>query len=195
MTPAVIGIVRVGTWMVACALAVLGLLSAGSAVVIPALFASFVGGTVGWALARQRGLSGSCTWASATYGASGTGVIVLAAVALVVLLGPAAIPAMAVLGALLVWLHRRPTAQAAAVPAPVVDEAPLRGLSNAQLARAWRTSYIDLVAAHDGLTLSRVCALRRQQLDEIERRDPTGFNRWINSGYWVRGDSAPFLGL
>jgi hypothetical protein len=44
------------------------------------------------------------------------------------------------------------------------------------------------------VTLGRICAVRKQQLDEIERRDPTGFHRWISSGYWVRGDSAPFLG-
>ncbi|HEY0813313.1 MAG TPA: hypothetical protein VGE11_08510 [Pseudonocardia sp.] len=194
MTPAVIGIVRVGTWMISCALAVLGLVSAGFAVVVPGLVASFIGGVIGWALARHRGLGASRGWATASFYAVTTAVVILAAVGLVSLLGPVAIPAAAALGGLLLWLHRR-RAERAAAPQQGSEEAPLRGLSNVQLARAWRTSYNDLVAARDALTLSRVCSLRRRQLDEIERRDPTGFHRWINSGYWVRGDSAPFLGL
>jgi hypothetical protein len=194
MTPAVIGIVRVGTWTIACALAVLGLVSAGTAVVMPALIAPTMGGIVGCSLARHRGLSGSSAWKSLVFGAFAAEVFVLATVALVILLGPTAIPAAALLGAVLIWLYRRPASRPSP-PESVVDEAPLRGLSNSQLARAWQRSYVELAAARDALTLSRLCALRRQQLDEIERRDPTGFHRWINSGYWVRGDSAPFLGL
>ncbi len=103
------------------------------------------------------------------------------------------LPAAAALAVMLVWLRHRSAARAAPPRLPV-DEAPLRGLSNAQLSRAWKRSYAELAAARDAVTLARLCAVRRQQLDEIERRDPTGFGRWINSGYWVRGDSAPFLG-
>lgn len=194
MTPAVIGIVRAGTWMVSCALAVLGLVSAGSAVVVPVFIAAFVGGIVAWSLARHRGLGPSRTRSSIVFGVAAAAVIMLAAVALVVLLGPTAIPAAAALGGLLVWLHRHRPAPLPAPQVTTVDET-LRGLSNAQLARAWQLSYHGLAGAPDAVTLDRVCALRRQQLDEIERRDPTGFGRWINSGYWVRGDSAPFLGL
>jgi hypothetical protein len=120
-------------------------------------------------------------------------VFVLATVALMVMLGPVAILAAGILGGSLMWLHHSPTPS----PTPqesTVEGASLLGLSNVQLQRAWQSSYVELAAARDALTLSRVCALRRRQLDEIERRDPTGFGRWINSGYWVRGDSAPFLG-
>lgn len=45
----------------------------------------------------------------------------------------------------------------------------------------------------DASELDRVSELRRRQLDEMERRDPVGFRRWVGSGTWVTGDSAPFL--
>jgi hypothetical protein len=195
MTAAVIGIIRVGTWMTACALAVLGLITAGSAVVVPVLVTPVAGGLVAWALARHRGESRSRTVAAIAFGAAAGGLGVLAVAGLVTVVGMAAVPAAAALGGLLVWLHRGSPRRSARPQAAAATEAPLRSLSNTQLARAWQSSYADLTAAHDAITLGRVCAVRKHQLDEIERRDPTGFHRWISSGYWVRGDSAPFLGL
>jgi hypothetical protein len=193
MTPAVTRIVRVGTWTIICALGVLGLITAGFAVILPGLVAALVGGLVAWSLARQRGAAPSNTVVAGLGWGAGAGVGVLAMAGLVVVIGPGVIPAAAALGAPLVWTHRRPLA-APAAQEPEKDAAPLRRLSNPQLARAWHTSYGQLATAHDPTALDRICALRRQQLDEIERRDPTGFHRWISSGYWVRGDSAPFLG-
>jgi len=85
--------------------------------------------------------------------------------------------------------RKRRVAQAVA-PAPST----LASLSDAQLAREWHTSYTALAAARDAGSLERICALRRCQLDEIERRTPGGLQRWAESGAWLRGDSAPFLG-
>jgi hypothetical protein len=78
--------------------------------------------------------------------------------------------------------------------APASTPATLANLSNAQLAREWHSSYTALAAARDPRSLERICALRRCQLDEIERRTPGGLQRWVESGNGVRGDSAPFLG-
>jgi hypothetical protein len=194
MTAAVIGIIRVGTWMTACALAVLGLITAGSAVVVPVLVTPVAGALVAGALARHRGESRSRTVAAGAFGAGAGALGVLAVAGLVTVIGMAAVPVAAALGGLLVWLHRGSPRRPDRPRATATAEAPLRSLSNTQLARAWQASYADLTAAHDSGTLERVCAVRKQQLDEIERRDPTGFHRWISSGYWVRGDSAPFLG-
>jgi hypothetical protein len=193
MTPAVTRIVRVGTWTIVCALAILGLITAGFAVLLPGLVATMVGGVVASSLARQRGAASSKTWIAGLGWGVGAGVGVLAVAGLVVVIGPGMIPAAAALGVPLVWAHRRPLKSVAAQEAED-DAAPLRRLSNLQLARAWQTSYGRLAVAPDAAALDRLCALRKQQLDEIERRDPTGFHRWISSGYWVRGDSAPFLG-
>jgi hypothetical protein len=70
----------------------------------------------------------------------------------------------------------------------------LTALTDVQLGRAWRSSHAGLGRARTAAELARLCAVRRRQLDEMERRNPSGFHRWIGSGSWVTGDSAPFLG-
>ena len=195
MTVAVIKIVRVGTWAIVGTLALLGLVTAGAAVLVPAVIAAVAGGLLGWAMARYRSVRPSATLLGVLAYGSATAVGVLAIAGLAVLAGPGAIPAVCALAGALVWTHRRRSPHPTAAAAPVLPSGPsLTGLTNAQLAREWQTSYADLAVARDPWTLERVCARRRKQLDEIERRDPTGFHRWISSGYWVRGDSAPFLG-
>jgi hypothetical protein len=96
----------------------------------------------------------------------------------------------------LLWTRRRHAKPESGPVGQVVapERSGLAALSNAELAREWHTSYTALAAARDPRSLELICALRRCQLDEIERRAPGGFHRWIESGSWVRGDSAPFLG-
>ena len=103
----------------------------------------------------------------------------------------AAIVAILALVVPLVLTHR---ARQPALPVAVEDLSVLGNLTNAQLAREWHSSYTALAMARDPRSLEMICGLRRRQLDEIERRAPGGFQRWIESGTWVRGDSAPFLG-
>ncbi|SFK88068.1 hypothetical protein [Geodermatophilus ruber] len=100
---------------------------------------------------------------------------------------------------LAVWLvrtHRRPStgaAPAAASPAPPVTlrspsmagrgpSAPLRPvaeLSTAALGREWVLSTAALGARLDPATRQAIVARRQQTLDELERRDPAGFARWL----------------
>jgi hypothetical protein len=195
MSPAVIKIVRVGTWTLIGILAVLGLLTAGTAVVLPALVATGVGAVVGWALASRHSV-----WMAAGLAcACGAGVLAIAGLA--VLAGPATVVAAPAVIAPLLWTSRthtrtRTRTRTRAAAAPVAAQAPssLANLSNAQLAREWHASYNALAMARDLPSMELICALRRRQLDEIERRAPGDFQRWISSGSWVRGDSAPFLG-
>ncbi len=191
MSPAVIKIVRVGTWTLIGILAVLGLLTAGKAVVLPALVATGVGAVVGCALASRHSVwmaAGlACAW--------GAGVLAIAGLA--VLAGPATVVAAPAVIAPLLWTNRtRTRTRTRAAAAPVAAQAPssLANLSNAQLAREWHASYNALAMAHDLASMELICTLRRRQLDEIERRAPGDFQRWNSSGSWVRGDSAPFLG-
>jgi hypothetical protein len=187
MTPAVTAIVRVGTWTLIGTLAALGLISVGAALVVPAGVAAGIGAVVGWAVAGQRTPS---LVAAAAAAACGTAVLAIAGLA--VLAGPATFfVAPAVVLPLVLTRRKRGVVQAQAqAPAPST----LSNLSNAQLAREWHTSYTALAAARDPGSLERICALRKCQLDEIERRAPGGLQRWVESGAWVRGDSAPFLG-
>jgi hypothetical protein len=195
MSPAVIKIVRFGTWTLIGILAVLGLLTAGTAVVLPALVATGVGAVVGWALASRHSV-----WMTAGLAcACGAGVLAIAGLA--VLAGPATVVAAPAVVAPLLWTRRsrsrsRTRSRTRAAAAPVAAQAPpsLANLSNAQLAREWHASYNALAMARDLASMELICALRRRQLDEIERRAPGDFQRWISSGSWVRGDSAPFLG-
>ncbi len=185
MTPAVTAIVRVGTWTLIGTLAALGLISTGAAIAVPAGVAAGIGAVVGWAVAGQRTPSSVAVCAAA---ACGTAVLAIAGLA--VLAGPATfVAAPAVVLPLLLTRRKRVVPQAPA-PAPST----LANLSDAQLAREWHTSYTALAAARDAGSLERICALRRCQLDEIERRTPGGLQRWAESGAWLRGDSAPFLG-
>jgi hypothetical protein len=185
MTPVVAAIVRVGTWTIIGALAVLGLITAGAAIAVPAAVAAAIAAVVGWSLAGNRSV-----WVALRLGsAGGAGVLAIAGLALLV--GAATFVAAPALVAPLVWTRRtRPPAEQAVVE----DQSALGNLSNAQLAREWHASYTALSMARDPRSLELICGLRRRQLDEIERRAPGGFQRWIESGTWVRGDSAPFLG-
>jgi len=183
MTPAVTAIVRVGTWTIIGTLGVLGLITAGAAIVVPAAVAAAIGAVVGWSLTGKRSV-----WVALGLGAAG-GAGVLAIAGLALLVGPATFVAAPALVLPLVWTRRtRPQAL------PTEDRSALENLSNAQLAREWHASYTALAMARDPRSLELICGLRRRQLDEIERRAPGGFQRWIESGTWVRGDSAPFLG-
>lgn len=180
-------IVRVGAWTLVGIFAVLGLITAAPAVILPALVAAGVGVVVGWALAKER----SARVALGLGAACGIGVLAIAGLGL--LAGPATLVAAPAVVAPLLWTRRwrprRVTEQ------PVVEErSSLAMLSNAQLAHEWHVSYTALTMARDPGSLELIYGLRRRQLDEIERRAPSGFHRWISSGSWVRGDSAPFLG-
>jgi hypothetical protein len=189
MTPAVTSIVRVGTWILIGVLAVLGLMITGVSLVVPALVAAAVGAAVGWGVAGKR----ASVWTAVGVGAA-CGTAVLAIAGLAALAGPATFVAAPALVAPLLWTRRKRVTPPGVGQAAAPERSSLATLSNAQLAREWRTSYTALAAARDPRSLELICALRRRQLDEIERRAPGGFHRWIESGSWVRGDSAPFLG-
>ncbi|WP_214367594.1 hypothetical protein [Pseudonocardia sp. H11422] len=66
-------------------------------------------------------------------------------------------------------------------------------LSTEMLCWEWRRSYIEVCRATDPVHFSRIVLLRAAYLDELERRDPEGFRRWLGSGARAAGDPARFL--
>lgn len=67
-------------------------------------------------------------------------------------------------------------------------------LDLAELCRVWRASYPSLEAARaDPVRLSAAIEQRRACLDELQRRDPVGFARWMASGARAASDPAKFL--
>jgi hypothetical protein len=64
----------------------------------------------------------------------------------------------------------------------------------ADLVQAWRHSFLLLATARtDPIRLAQICEQRRAYLDELARRDPAGFRRWMNSGARAAGDPSRYL--
>ena len=91
---------------------------------------------------------------------------------------------------------RRPTAAPAMPPPPVrkpLDAPPMPTLPTPDLCWEWRRSYLTVTRASKPDELIRIVALRAAYLDELERRDPTGFRRWLDSGARAASDPGRYL--
>ena len=76
------------------------------------------------------------------------------------------------------------------LPAPSV---PVVDMATDELCVAWRRSYFHLLLAIDETARRKVVQRRQDYLDEIERRDPRGFLRWLDSGAGAGSDPSPYL--
>lgn len=76
----------------------------------------------------------------------------------------------------------------AAVPPSTLD-----GMSLSDLCRRWRASTAHLGAAAGPAEIGLVSILRAAYLDELERRDPRGFDAWLGQGDAAVGDPEQFL--
>jgi hypothetical protein len=96
----------------------------------------------------------------------------------------------------------RGTVQSGGPPSAVVPPAPALPPAAAmpvpELSREWRRTAAALESAVDPAERARVVRRRGEVLDELERRDPAGFARWLAAGASadtfpvrpLRGDSA-----
>ena len=101
-----------------------------------------------------------------------------------------------------VWLVRsspRTSASAAAARQPAVPLPPVSSLSTEALGREWVRTTTALSGPLDAPTREAIVVRRQQTLDELERRDPDGFARWLSgvplpgsdpSGDLRHGDAA-----
>lgn len=67
------------------------------------------------------------------------------------------------------------------------------GLTNRQLCVAWQMTHTMLARAAQGVQRDELVALRTRYLDELERRDPSGFRRWLESGTQFGDDPGRFI--
>jgi hypothetical protein len=91
---------------------------------------------------------------------------------------------------------RRPNTAPAMPPPPVrrpSDAPSTPTLPTPDLCWAWRRSYVAVTRASKPDELIRIVALRAAYLDELERRDPTGFRRWLDSGARAASDPGRYL--
>ncbi|WP_410640716.1 hypothetical protein [Amycolatopsis sp. lyj-346] len=70
---------------------------------------------------------------------------------------------------------------------------PVAALSTDELCTAWRRSYFQLLVSHDAQVRRRLVQRRQDYLDEIERRDRSGFLRWLADDARAGGDPGPYL--
>jgi hypothetical protein len=66
-------------------------------------------------------------------------------------------------------------------------------LSIPELCLAWRRTYLALLEVSADTPRDDIVALRERLLDEIERRDPAGFTRWLETGARAGSDPGRFL--
>jgi hypothetical protein len=66
-------------------------------------------------------------------------------------------------------------------------------LSNAELCHAWRASHRAMLMSHNPAVRSRIAAARGRYLDEFQRRDPDGFERWMSGEAAGSVDPERFL--
>lgn len=188
-----------GAWLV---------LGAGSAVVLLAGLTVLAALAV-WQFGAQHG-----------YGRPGTRAVLLGAgysLGLVAVLGLGYLVGAVgvVLGALVAaagWPLRRratpavppapPPAPPAPPPGPALETIPvvpfpapakLRRLGTAELCWTWRATYVYLRRYRLPNHLEYLADLRRACLDELERRDPVAFGRWIATAR-AAGDPARYFG-
>jgi hypothetical protein len=103
------------------------------------------------------------------------------------------------------WLVRSSRGAAGSLPAvaparqPAVPLPPVPTLSTADLGREWVRTTTALGGPLDARTREAIVLRRQQTLDELERRDPDGFARWLSglplagsdpSGDLKHGDAA-----
>ncbi len=68
-----------------------------------------------------------------------------------------------------------------------------RALSTPHLCLAWRSSYLRLHRATTCPATAEIVQLRQRLLDELERRDHTGFQRWLSTGARAASDPSRYI--
>jgi hypothetical protein len=66
-------------------------------------------------------------------------------------------------------------------------------LATPQLCLAWQESYLALLTLPPGPARSQIVRVRERLLDELERRDPDGFTRWLDAGADAGSDPGRYL--
>lgn len=91
--------------------------------------------------------------------------------------------------------HRHGDAADAADAADAIELQRLRSLTDAELSLVWRKSFTAVHQVRHGAELEQVGRERGRYLDEIERRNPMGFGRWMASGARASSDPSRYLSI
>lgn len=72
-------------------------------------------------------------------------------------------------------------------------DGPLGPLTDSQLCLAWRISFLALLRSPDLDRTAHLVRRRQEYLDELERRNPAGFARWLYAGARPASDPSRYL--
>jgi hypothetical protein len=72
--------------------------------------------------------------------------------------------------------------------APAVE-----AMTGPELCMAWRRSFVELESADSAETRAAIANFRHRLLDELERRNPAGFEDWLASGARAPSDPARYI--
>jgi len=181
-------------------LAAVGGISLGGAGLIAVALAAGVAACLGAGIAREgddpRRAPVDTAWRTAV----GTVAALLLLSGCVVLAGAAVsgLAVVSVLGLLLArWALRAarvdPQAGVTGMPLAGGDGRWVRALSVQALGREWVRSSAALARVRDPFTRQELVRRRQEALDELERRDPAGFARWLEGGATVDSDPAEYV--
>lgn len=70
---------------------------------------------------------------------------------------------------------------------------PVGSMDDGSLCFAWRTSYVALQQALPAHRRARIVQRRQEFLDELARRNPHGFQAWLDSGARAAGDPTRYI--
>ena len=113
-------------------------------------------------------------------------------------LGAAAAPVLLLFvvgGGAGLWHHRAAwwAFVGAAAPAAVVPHVVPGALTLRALCQAWHSSQRSLPGLPAGPVRAELISSRERLLDELERRDPVGFRRWVHRGVHASSDPGHYL--
>ncbi|GAA4743614.1 hypothetical protein GCM10023328_26560 [Modestobacter marinus] len=188
--------------LVGGALAAVGGVSLGLPGVIAVGLAAGVAACLGAGVARDaaprdpRQAALDAAWRSAVV----TVAVLLVLSGCVVVAGGTLTLLLAAIGglALLVrWAVRRVRADRRATPAVVLplatDGGWVQELSVPALGREWVRTSAALAQTREPVARQQLVRRRQEALDELERRDPEGFARWLAGGATVDSDPAEYV--
>ncbi|MDF1605401.1 hypothetical protein [Nocardioides sp. YIM 152315] len=117
------------------------------------------------------------------------GVVAAMAVAALWSTGPAALAALALVGATSPYAVGR----VARAVRPPLHKSAVEALDDTRLCAAWSESYVALQRAQSPAERLAIVNARQSYLDELEARDATGFRTWLNSAARPVGNPHPFI--
>jgi hypothetical protein len=76
---------------------------------------------------------------------------------------------------------------------PISGSADVRALTDEQLCKRWRASYLAVQQPQATDQMMRSLRQRQLCLDELQRRNSVGFDRWLASNPRAAGNPLPYI--